>query len=281
MARWEPSQNERTTSLDHPMELQTDRTEIAPGGPSEVAEPLCAAHLRCAVHHAPLQEITETVSRALAYLIDRLIWPYCLPAKADKCLALHEKIERAHVVYQRYAKHSAANFMHSELHDNLARLLGNSLLDERDHTPMERDDNFRYTGEIISVQDWMTTAGMTQPLAQRCERDGSIVSKEAVVETVRHNLAELRARRNDEHGLSRGVRRPIEPGPAVGGKAAAHHQADANAASARGTFSFDFVTPGIDWSDIDHGLSDSDYGYDDDDEYKDDYDGVWDDSDSD
>ena len=81
MTRWEPSQHERTTPLDHPMELQTDRTEIAPGGPSEVAEPLCAAHLRCAVHHAPLQEIAETVSRALAYLTDRLIWPYCLPLK--------------------------------------------------------------------------------------------------------------------------------------------------------------------------------------------------------
>ena len=57
---------------------------------------------------------------------------------------------------------------------------------------------------------------MTQPLAQRCERDGSIVPKETVVETVRRNLAELRARRNDEHGLSRGVKRPIEPGPTVG-----------------------------------------------------------------
>ena len=63
MARWEPSQHERTTSLGHSMELQADRTEIAPGGPSEVAEPLCAAHLRCAVHHAPLQEIAEMVSR--------------------------------------------------------------------------------------------------------------------------------------------------------------------------------------------------------------------------
>ena len=117
MARWESPQHERTTALDHSMELQADRTEIAPTGPSEVAEPLCAAHLRCAVHHAPLQEIAETVSRALAYLTDRLIWPYCLPAKADQCLALHEKIERAHVVYQRYAKHNAANFMLSELHD--------------------------------------------------------------------------------------------------------------------------------------------------------------------
>ena len=63
----------------------------------------------------------------------------------------------------------------------------------------------------------------------------------------------------------------------MGAKEAANHQADANAASARGTFSFDLVMPGVDWSDIDHGLSDSDHGYDDEDEYKDDYDGVWDD----
>ena len=191
MARWEPSQHERTTALDHSMELQADRTEIAPTGPPEVAEPLCAAHLRCAVRCAPLQEIAETVSRALAYLTDRLIWPYCLPAKAEQCLKLHEKIERAHEVYQRYAKHSAAHPIASDLHDRLTRLLDGSLLDERDHTPRERDCNFRYTGEIIPVHEWIAITGMTQPLAQRCERDGSIVSKETVVETVRHNLAEL------------------------------------------------------------------------------------------
>ena len=128
--------------------------------------------------------------------------------------------------------------MLSVLHDDLARLLGNRLLSERDHTPMEKDLNWRDTGEIILLQDWMATAGMAHPLAQRCERDGSIVPKEeAVVETVRRNLAELRARRNNEHGLSRGVKRPIEPGPTVGAKEAAHHQADANAAPARGTFS--------------------------------------------
>ena len=230
MARWEPPRHERTTALDNSMELLADRTEIAPTGPSEWAEPLCAEHLRAAVRLASLQEIAETVSRALAYLTDRLSWPYCLPVTADQCLALHEKIERAHVVYQRYAKRNAANFMLSELHDDLARLLGNRLLSERDHTPMEKDLNLRDTGEIISLQDWMATAGMTHPLAQRCERDDSIVSKEAVVETVRRNLAELRARRNDEHGLSRGVKRPIEPGPTVGAKEAAHHQADANAA---------------------------------------------------
>ena len=133
------------------------------------------------------------------------------------------------------------------------------------------------TNEVYSVQEWMATSGMTQPLAQRCERNGSIVPKETVVETVRRNLAELRARRDDEHGLSRGVKRPIEPGPTAGANEAAPHQADANAASARGPFSSDLVMAGIDWSDIDHGLSDSDHGYDDDDEYKDDYDAIWDD----
>ena len=52
---------------------------------------LCEAYLRCAVRCAPLQEIAETVSRALAYLTDRLIWPYCLPAKAEQCLKLHRR----------------------------------------------------------------------------------------------------------------------------------------------------------------------------------------------
>ena len=121
------------------------------------------------------------MSRALACLTDRLIWPYCLPLKAEQCLELHERIESAHEVYQRYAKRNAANFILSDLHDDLARLLGNRLLDERDHTPIERDLNFRYTGEIISVQEWMAIAGMTQPLAQRCECNGSIVPKETVV----------------------------------------------------------------------------------------------------
>ncbi len=106
------------------------------------------------------------MSRALAYLTDRLIWPYCLPAKAEQCLELHERIESTHSVYQHYAEANAANFILSDLHDNLARLLGNSLLNERDHTPMEKDLNWRDTGEIVSVQDWLATAGMTQPLAQ-------------------------------------------------------------------------------------------------------------------
>ena len=195
--------------LDHSMELQADRTEIAPTGLSEVAKPLCAASLRGAVRSTPLQEIAGTVSRALAYLTDRLIWPYCLPLMAERCLELHEEIEGAHEAYMRCAKRDAANLILSDLHDRLARLLGNSLLRERDHTPREMDHNFRCTGEITPVQEWMAIAGMTQPLAQRCERNGSIMPKETVVKTARSNLAELRARRNDEHGLSRGVKRPI------------------------------------------------------------------------
>ena len=93
MARREPPRHERTTALDNSMELLADRTEIAPTGPSEWAEPLRAEHLRTAVRLASLHETAETVSRALAYLTDRLSWPYCLPGTAGQCLALHEKIE--------------------------------------------------------------------------------------------------------------------------------------------------------------------------------------------
>ena len=96
MARWESPQHERKRALGHSVGLQADRTKIAPTGPSEVAEPLCGASLRCAVRCAPLQEVAETVSRALAYLTDRLIWPYCLPLMAESCLELYEAIEEAH-----------------------------------------------------------------------------------------------------------------------------------------------------------------------------------------
>ena len=222
------------------MELQADRTEVASTGPSEVAEPLCAASLRCAVRCASLQEIAETVSRALAYLTDRLIWPYFLPLMAERCLKLHEEIEWAHEAYMRCTERSAANRILYDLHDRLTRLLCDSLLDERDHIPRAMDRDFRCAGEIIPVQEWMTIAGMTQPLAQRCERNGSIVSKETVVETVRRNLAEL----NDEHGLSGGVTRPSEPGPTVVANEAAHHQADADAASARGPSASDLTIVG-------------------------------------
>ena len=78
--------------------------------------------------------------------------------------------------------------MLSVLHDDLVQLLGNRLLGERDHAPMRKDLDWRDTGETIPLQDWLATAGMTHPLAHRCERVDSSVSKEAVVETVRRNL---------------------------------------------------------------------------------------------
>ena len=115
MARWEPPRHERMTALDNSMELLADRTEIAPIGPSECAEPLSAEHLRAAVRLASLQETAETVSRALAYLTDRLSWPYCLQVTAYQCVELYDKIERAHLVYQRYAKRHVANKMLSVL----------------------------------------------------------------------------------------------------------------------------------------------------------------------
>ena len=145
------------------MELQADRTEIAQTGPQEVAAPLHTAPLREAVRSAPLQEIAKTVSRAFAGLADRLIWPYCLPLMAERCLKLHNEIEGAHEAYIRCAKRNGANRIRSGLHGRLARLLGNSLLDERDHTPRDHFGN----NEVISVQDWLATRGMTQPLAQR------------------------------------------------------------------------------------------------------------------
>ena len=73
---------------------------------------------------------------------------------------------------------------------------------------------------------------MTQPMAQRCcERNGSIVPKETMVETVRRNLAELCARRNDEKGLSGGVTRLSGPGPTAVANEAAPHQTDVSAES--------------------------------------------------
>ena len=93
IARWETPQHGRTTELDHLMELQADRTEIAQTGPPEVAAPLYTAPL-CggAGRSAPLQDIAETVSRALACLTDRLTWPYCLPLMADWCSKLHNEL---------------------------------------------------------------------------------------------------------------------------------------------------------------------------------------------
>ena len=107
--------------------------------------------------------------------------------------------------------------------------------------------------------------------AQRFQR----VSKETVVETVRKNLAELRARHDWNYCSSGDVTRPSEPGPTAVANEAAAHQTDADAASARSPISSDLVMAGIDWGDLDHGWSDYDRGHDDDDEYDDDYDGIW------
>ena len=192
MARWESPQHERTTALDHSMGLQADRTKIAPTGPSEVAEPLCAASLRCAVRCAPLQKAAETVSRALAYLTDRLIWPYCMPLMAERFSELYEEIEEAHEAYRRCAERNAANLILPGLHDHLARLLGNSPLEARDHTPRILGCDFRATNEVYFVQDRLATMRVTQPLAQRWGRNGSSMSKGTVVETARNNLAEVK-----------------------------------------------------------------------------------------
>ena len=80
---------------------------------------------------------------------------------AERCLELYGEIDGAHGAYKRYAKHNAANPIASDLHDHLARLLGDSLLDFRDHTPRRLDCNFRVTNEVFSVQDWLATRGMT------------------------------------------------------------------------------------------------------------------------
>ena len=223
---------------------------------------------------APLQEIAETVSRALAHLTDRLIWSYCLPLMAKRCISLHYEIGLAHEAYIRCAERNGANRIRSDLLDRLARLLGNSLLDERDHTPRSRSGN----NEVISVQGWLATSGVTQPLALWWGRSGSSVSKGSEVKTVQAKLLELRMRLGYyAHGLPGGVTRPREPGPTAVANEAAPHQTDADAASARGPSSSDLIMAGIDWSDLDHGSRDFDHGYDDDDEYYDDYDGIWED----
>ena len=116
---------------------------------------------------------------------------------------------------------------------------------------------------------------MTQPLAQRCERNGSIVPKETVVETVRRNLAELYARPNDEHVVSYSVTRPREPGPTVVANEAAHHQLDADAASARGPSLFGPTMAGFDYDDLEYGSSYYDHVNDDDDVYEDNYEDIW------
>ena len=90
---------------------------------------------------APLQEIAETVSHALTCLTGRLIWPHCLPLMAEMCLELHEEIDGAHEVYIRCTKRNGANLIVSGLYDHLVRLLGGSLLGERDHPHRNRFGN--------------------------------------------------------------------------------------------------------------------------------------------
>ena len=188
----------------------------------------------------------------------------------------YDEIEEAHEAYRRCAERNTANPILSGLHDRLARLIEKSLR-ARDHTPGRMDHNWRDAGEIIPVQEWMATSDMTQPMAQRCERNGSIVPKETVVETVRRNLAELCARCNDEKGLSGGVTRPSEPGPtAVANEAAPIRQTQTQplpVAHRR----YDDLDYGFDYDDLDYGSSYYDHANDDDDEYKDNYEDIWDD----
>ena len=112
---------------------------------------------------ASLQEIAETVSRALAYLTDRLTCPYCPPLMAEIYLETHDEIEEAHETYRRCAKRNTANPILSGLHDRLARLIEKSLR-ARDYTPRRRNHNLRDTDEIIPVQEWMASIGMAQSI---------------------------------------------------------------------------------------------------------------------
>ena len=170
---------------------------------------------------APLQESAETVSHALACLTDRLIWPYCLPLMAEMCLELREEIVgAAHEAYIRCAKCNGANLILSGLYDRLARLLEHSLLKERDHIPINCFGN----SEIISVQDWLAISGMTQPLAQKWECNGSNVPKETVVNTVRNSLVELRARHDRVHGRRGSAAPPSKPGRTAVVNTAVPHQ---------------------------------------------------------
>ena len=120
---------------------------------------------------APLQEIVGTVSRALACLADRLIWPCCLPLMAEMCLKLREDFWGAHEACIRCATHNGANLILSGLYDRLARLLGQNLANGtvRDHPPRNRFGN----SKIASVQDWLAISGMPQPLVQKWECYGS------------------------------------------------------------------------------------------------------------
>ena len=173
----------------------------------------------------------------------------------------------------------------SGLHDRLAQLLGGSLLRVQDHTPGELDHNLRGTDEIIPVQEWMEIAGMTQPLAQRWERNGSMFHR---VQGDRggNGPEQPSGWRISAHGMTTtstafqlpgGVTRPSEPGPTAMANEEALHQTDADAASARFPSSSDLAMAGDDWDDVDYRFAHLDHGHDGDDEYDGDYDGAWDD----
>ena len=141
MARREPPWHERTTALDNSME-PADRTEIAPTGPSEVAEPLCAAPARGDVSWAPLQEIAESAVRAKMYLSDQLSW--CCPTMEERLVTLHNDIDEAFETYALCAGRNALTY--TELRNHLAWLLGDSLLEGAfDHDADDRPDDLEDT----------------------------------------------------------------------------------------------------------------------------------------
>ena len=69
------------------------------------------------------------MSRALAYLTDRLSWNCCSPLMEERLMMLHHDIEVAHKTYALCAWRNASNHILSELRDCLTWLLGDSLLE--------------------------------------------------------------------------------------------------------------------------------------------------------
>ena len=139
---------------------------------------------------------------------------------AEMYLKLREEVVGAHEAFMRCATRNGANLILSGLYDRLARLLGHNLANGtvRDHTLRDRD------GEIISVQDWLAISGMTQPLAQKCECNGSNVSKDTLVKTFKSNLVELRARHGRVHGRRGSAAPPSKPDLTAVANTAALHQ---------------------------------------------------------
>ena len=150
MARREPPWHERTTALDNLME-PADRTEIAPTGPSEMAEPLCAARARRDVCAAPLEEIHESVVCATEYLRLQLSWD-CGPTMEYRLVTLHNDIDDALGAYALCAERNVS--MRTELRNHLAWLLGDNLLEGA--FDYDRDD---YQDDYADTWDDETTWG--------------------------------------------------------------------------------------------------------------------------